>query len=300
MLSGRVVSIASRLARVAQPPSLLASLSSRAMSTAREAFPGAPQFDNVILEKAADGKVAVITLNRPRALNALSKGLMADLKEACAIADASDSVGAVVITGGEKIFAAGADIKEMKDNNMVDNLANNFLSNWTFLKDVKKPTIAAVNGYALGGGCEVAMMCDIMYASETAKFGQPEIKLGVIPGAGGTQRLTRAVGKAKAMEMNLTGRMMGAEEAKSYGLVAGVYPAGTVIDEAVKVGSEIAAMSKPIVAICKDAVNKTYEMTLSEGIDYERRMFHVCFGTEDQKEGMAAFAEKRQAEFKDR
>jgi len=172
----------------------------------------------------------------------------------------------------------------MKDNNMVDNLTNNFLGNWTFLADLKTPTIAAVNGYALGGGCEVAMMCDIMYASETAKFGQPEIKLGVIPGAGGTQRLTRAVGKAKSMEMNLSGRMMGADEAKIYGLVAKVCPAGSVIDEAVKLGSEIAGMSRPIVSICKDAVNKSYEMTLNEGVAYERRMFHACFGTEDQTE----------------
>lgn len=275
-------------------------VSLRRLTTTREAFPNSPAFDNVILEQAAGGKVAVITLNRPKALNALSRGLMADLKAACDLADKTESVGAVVVTGGEKVFAAGADIKEMQDNNMVDNLASNFLANWTFLKDVKKPTIAAVNGYALGGGCEVAMMCDIMYASETAKFGQPEIKLGVIPGAGGTQRLTRAVGKAKSMEMNLTGRMMGADEAKTYGLVAGVYPAGTVIDEAVKVGSEIAAMSQPIVSICKDAVNKSYEMTLGEGVEYERRMFHVCFGTEDQTEGMKAFVEKRKAEFKHR
>lgn len=294
MLSARLFAAGRRVAPAVRPAT------ARLFSSERATFPGSPAYDNVILEMAGSGKVAVITLNRPKALNALSAGLMADLKAACSLADETSSVGAVVITGGEKVFAAGADIKEMKDNNMVDNLRGDFLGNWTFLKDVKKPTIAAVNGYALGGGCEVAMMCDIMYASETAKFGQPEIKLGVIPGAGGTQRLTRAIGKAKSMEMNLSGRMMGADEAKSYGLVAGVYPKGTVIDEAVKLGEEIASMSQPIVAICKDAVNKSYEMALSEGIAYERRMFHVCFGTEDQTEGMHAFAEKRQAEFKHR
>jgi len=254
-------------------------------------------YENIIVEKA--GKVGVITLNRPKALNALNNPLMADVASALDSFKSDDSVGAIVLTGSEKAFAAGADIKFMKDLDLAHCLNNNFLAHWAVISDCPKPIIAAVNGFALGGGCEVAMMCDIMYAGTKAKFGQPEIKLGTIPGAGGTQRLTRAVGKSKAMELCLTGRFIGAEEAKDYGLVAGVFPPETLVDEAIKTGNEIAAMSKPVVIMCKEAVNKAYEQTLNEGLNTERRLFHASFGLKDRKEGMTAFSEKRDPAFVD-
>lgn len=254
-------------------------------------------YENVIVHRA--GKVGVIQLNRPKALNALSNPLMADV--ACALDGfvKDDTIGAVVLTGSDKAFAAGADIKFMKDIELAECVNTNFLAHWNFIARCPKPTIAAVNGFALGGGCEVAMMCDIMYCGDKAKFGQPEIKLGTIPGAGGTQRLTRAIGKSKAMELCLTGRFMGAAEAQQYGLVAGVFPPEELVNEAVKCGEEIAAMSKPVVTLCKEAVDKAYEQTLEEGLNFERRMFHTTFGLKDRKEGMTAFAEKRAAEFVD-
>jgi len=244
------------------------------------------------------GAVGVITLNRPKALNALCDQLMVELGAALRAFDADDSVGAIVLTGGEKAFAAGADIKEMKDKAFVDVVTDDFIGNrWETVLTIRKPVIAAVAGFALGGGCELAMMCDFILAADTAEFGQPEITLGVIPGAGGTQRLTRAVGKSKAMEMVLTGRRMTAQEAERAGLVSRVVPATELLDEAVKVAERIASLSRPAVAMAKDAVNRAFETTLSEGVRFERRLFQSCFALADQKEGMAAFAEKRKPAF---
>merc|ERR1712212_591083 len=240
-----------------------------------------------------NGRVALLTLNRPKALNALCSPLVTDLITALNHFDADDSVGAIVLTGSEKAFAAGADIKEMQHRDFASNYRENFLAWWSNITLVRKPIIAAVNGYALGGGCEVAMMCDIIYAGEKAKFGQPEITIGTIPGAGGTQRLTRAIGKSRAMEMNLTGNMINAQEANSYGLVSKVFPPETLVDEAIKTADKIASHSKLIVAMCKEATNKAYEQTLAEGLAYEKRVFHTTFGTNDRKEGMTAFVEKR-------
>jgi len=246
------------------------------------------------------GNVGLITLNRPKALNALNDQLITELAQALDAMEADDEVGAIVITGSEKAFAAGADIKEMADKTFMDVYAENFIETWQRLSACRRPTIAAVNGYALGGGCEIAMMCDIVLAGDGAKFGQPEITIGTIPGSGGTQRLTRAIGKAKAMDMCLTGRQMGAEEAERSGLVSRIFPAAELVDEAIKVGERIAHMSRPVVMMAKEAVNRAYETTLAEGILFERRLFHATFATEDQKEGMAAFVEKRQPDFKDR
>ena len=247
------------------------------------------------------GRVGLLTLNRPKALNALNDTLMDQLGAALLAFDADDGIGAIVITGSEKAFAAGADIGAMKDWSYMDVYGSEYITrNWETLKRVRKPVIAAVAGYALGGGCELAMMCDIIIAADTAKFGQPEIKLGVIPGAGGTQRLPRAVGKAKAMDMVLTSRMMAAEEAERAGLVSRVVPAGKMLDEAIEAATVIASMSLPSAMMAKECVNRAYEGTLAEGILFERRLFHSLFATEDQKEGMAAFVEKRAPSFKHR
>jgi len=237
--------------------------------------------------------VGLITLNRPKALNALCRQLMTELSQALTEFEGDKSIGAIVITGSEKAFAAGADIKEMQNNTYSDCITGNFLGNWTKVANTYKPTIAAVNGYALGGGCELAMMCDIIYAGDKARFGQPEIAIGTIPGAGGTQRLTRIIGKSKAMEMCLTGNMITAEEAEKSGLVSKIFPSDQVVGEAVKLGEKICTHSPLTVALCKESVNVAYESTLQEGLRFERRTFHATFSTKDQKEGMKAFAEKR-------
>lgn len=253
-------------------------------------------YENIILEKK--GKVALITLNRPKALNALSPELTKELTHALADLDADENIAALVITGNEKAFAAGADIKAMKDWDYMDVYKADFITKtWEGVSKFRKPTIAAVAGYALGGGCELAMMCDFILAADTAKFGQPEITLGTIPGAGGTQRLTRFVGKSKAMEMVLTGRMMDAAEAERSGLVSRIVPADQLLEEALKTANKIAEMSLPILMIAKESVNRSYESTLTEGVLFERRLFHSTFSTKDQKEGMAAFAEKRKPTF---
>jgi enoyl-CoA hydratase len=256
-------------------------------------------YETVILERK--GAVGLITLNRPQALNALSASLIRDLGAALDELEADAAIGAIVITGSDKAFAAGADIKEMADRTYMDVYLSDFITKgWERVGACRKPVVAAVAGYALGGGCEIAMMCDTIIAADTAKFGQPEITIGTIPGSGGTQRLTRAVGKAKAMEMCLTGRMMDAAEAERSGLVSRVVPAADLLDEALKVAGKIAAMSRPAVLMAKEAVNRAYETTLAEGIRFERRLFHSTFATEDQKEGMAAFIEKRKPAYKNR
>jgi enoyl-CoA hydratase len=253
-------------------------------------------YENIILEKK--GKVALITLNRPKALNALSPELTKELTHALADLEADEGIAALVITGNEKAFAAGADIKAMKDWDYMDVYKADFITKtWEGVSKFRKPTIAAVAGYALGGGCELAMMCDFILAADTAKFGQPEITLGTIPGAGGTQRLTRFVGKSKAMEMVLTGRMMDAAEAERSGLVSRIVPADQLLEEALKTANKIAEMSLPVLMIAKESVNRSYESTLTEGVLFERRLFHSTFATKDQKEGMAAFAEKRKPAF---
>jgi len=243
-------------------------------------------------------RVGLLTLNRPEALNALNDALMDELGAALLAFDADDGIGAIVITGNEKAFAAGADISAMKDLDYADVYRGDFITrNWETIRRVRKPVIAAVSGYALGGGCELAMMCDIIIAADKAKFGQPEIKLGIIPGAGGTQRLPRAVGKAKAMDLALTARMMDAAEAERAGLVSRVVPVDQVLDEAIAAATVIAAMSLPSVMMAKECINRAYESPLAEGMLFERRAFHSLFATQDQKEGMAAFAEKRPAVF---
>lgn len=253
-------------------------------------------YEHVIVE--TKNKVGVITLNRPKALNALCGALMDELETALDELEANDDIGCIVVTGSEKAFAAGADITEMKDMSYMDAYKADFITrNWERLARARKPTIAAVAGFALGGGCEVALMCDIIIAAETAKFGQPEITLGVPPGAGGTQRLARFIGKAKTMDMCLTGRMMGAEEAERAGLVARVVPADRLLDEALQAADKIAALSGPATMMVKEAVNRAFETTLAEGVRFERRLFHAAFATEDQKEGMAAFVEKRAAKW---
>lgn len=247
------------------------------------------------------GNVGVIQLNRPKALNALCAQLMDELGEALLAFDADPAVGAIVLTGNERAFAAGADIIEMKDKTYPETYFDDFIGKrWETILRVQKPVIAAVAGFALGGGCEVAMMCDIILAADTAKFGQPEINLGVIPGAGGSQRLTRAVGKSKAMEMVLTGRMMDATEAERANLVARVVPAADLMAEALKLGEKLASLSPVAIAMGKEAVNRAFESTLSEGVRFERRLFLSLFGTADQREGMAAFAEKRKPAFRRR
>ena len=242
--------------------------------------------------------VGLITLNRPDALNALSQELVGDLGQALDMFEADDEVGAIVLTGSEKAFAAGADIKEMQAKSWPDTFVDDFITNgWERIAQCRKPIVAAVAGFALGGGCEIALMCDFILAAETAQFGQPEIKIGVWPGAGGSQRLTRIIGKSKSMDMCLTGRIMDADEAERAGLVSRIIPVADLVDEAVKTAQKIATMSRPAAMMVKDVVNRAYETTLSEGVRYERRMFQACFGMPDQREGMAAFIEKRKPKF---
>ncbi len=255
-------------------------------------------YEHILTETT--GRVGIIRLNRPQALNALNLKLMEELAAAIDVFDADANIGCVLITGNEKAFAAGADIKEMADNDFIDVFLNNFAGTWDHAAHARKPLVAAVAGFALGGGCELAMQCDVVIAADNAKFGQPEIKLGVIPGIGGTQRLTRAVGKAKAMDLILTGRMMDATEAEKSGLVARVVPAADLMDEAMKVAGTIAGMSLPSVLLAKETVNRAFEGSLAEGVNFERRAFHSLFATQDQKEGMKAFVEKRKADWKNR
>ena len=256
-------------------------------------------YQNILTETR--GAVGVITLNRPDALNALSSPLMRELADALAVHEADDAVGAIVLTGSERAFAAGADIKEMRDKGWPGTYLEDFVTaDWEHVTRCRKPVVAAVAGFALGGGCELAMMCDFILAADTARFGQPEIALGVTPGAGGTQRLTRLVGKSKAMEMCLTGRMMNAEEAERAGLISRIVPPGELLEEAVRTAAKIASMSRPIAMMVKESVNAAYEVPLSQGVRLERRLFQATFGTNDQKEGMKAFVEKRDPDFANR
>ena len=254
-------------------------------------------YENIIVETR--GNVGLITLNRPKALNALSDALIREIGRALDVYEADPAIGAIVITGSDKSFAAGADIKEMQAKTWPDTYVADFITDgWERVAQCRKPVIAAVAGFALGGGCEIAMMCDFILAADNAQFGQPEIKIGVTPGAGGSQRLTRAVGKAKSMEMCLTGRMMGAEEAERAGLVSRIVPVAELVAEAVKTAQTIADMSRPAAMMVKEAVNRAFETTLSEGVRFERRLFQSTFGTPDQREGMAAFVEKRKPAYR--
>ena len=254
-------------------------------------------YENILTETR--GRVGLITLNRAKALNALNDALMDELGDALAKFDADENIGCIVITGNDKAFAAGADIGAMKNWSYMDVYKSGYITrNWERIRSVRKPVVAAVAGYALGGGCELSMMCDFTIAADTAKFGQPEIKLGVIPGAGGTQRLPRAVSKSKAMDMILTARMMDAAEAERAGLVSRVVPADKLLQEALAAANQICEYSLPVVMAAKESVNRAYETTLNEGVLFERRAFHSLFATEDQKEGMAAFVEKRKPKFK--
>ena len=256
-------------------------------------------YENILAEKR--GRVGLVTLNRPKALNALCAALVSELGQALDEFEADPGIGAIVLTGSEKAFAAGADIKEMASKSYMDVYFEDFITRgWERVTTCRKPIIAAVAGYALGGGCEVAMMCDFILAADTAKFGQPEIGLGTMPGAGGTQRLARFVGKSTAMELCLTGRMMDAAEAERCGLVSRVVPAAELVAEAMKTAEKIASMSLPATMMVKEAINRAFETSLAEGVRFERRLFHSTFATEDQKEGMAAFVEKRPARFKHR
>ncbi|MDT8842865.1 enoyl-CoA hydratase [Paraburkholderia fungorum] len=256
-------------------------------------------YENILVETR--GRVGLVTLNRPKALNALNDALMDELGTALREFDADDAIGAIVVTGSEKAFAAGADIGMMATYTYMDVYKGDYITrNWETVRSIRKPIIAAVAGFALGGGCELAMMCDIIFAADTAKFGQPEIKLGIMPGAGGTQRLPRAVSKAKAMDLCLTARFMDAAEAERAGLVSRVIPAVSLLDEAVAAAATIAEFPLPAVMMVKESVNRAYETTLAEGVHFERRLFHSLFATEDQKEGMAAFVEKRKPVFKHR
>ncbi len=256
-------------------------------------------YETLLIE--IEDQVGVITLNRPDARNALNNQLMEELSRALDEFEADDDIGCIVITGSSKAFAAGADIKEMQDLDYMTAYKDGFITrNWERVTTCRKPVIAAVAGYALGGGCELAMMCDFILAAENAKFGQPEINLGVMPGAGGTQRLTRFVGKSKAMEMCLTGRMMNAEEAERSGLVSRVVPSDALLDEAKKAAKAISLKSRPVVMLTKESVNSAYETMMAQGVQFERRLFHSLFATEDQKEGMDAFVEKRDPHFKNK
>jgi enoyl-CoA hydratase len=259
----------------------------------------APADQNVLVERR--GAVGIVTLNRPQALNALNAALMAELAAVLEDLEADPAIGALVVTGNDKAFAAGADVKEMVDKTYPETYLDDFITrDWERVAQCRKPVVAAVAGFALGGGCEIAMMCDIVVAADTARFGQPEIRLGTMPGAGGTQRLTRFIGKAKAMDLCLTGRMMDAAEAERAGLVSRIVPAADLVAEAVKIAAEISVMSRPIAMMVKEAVNRAYETTLAEGVRFERRVFHATFATEDRREGMTAFVEKRPPAFKHR
>ena len=255
-------------------------------------------FETILVETR--GKVGLITLNRPQALNALNRQIIGELNQALDAYEADANIGCIVLTGSAKAFAAGADIKEMAELTYPQIYVDDLFSDCDRVANRRKPIIAAVSGFALGGGCELALMCDFILAADNAKFGQPEINLGVLPGMGGTQRLTRAVGKAKAMELCLTGRLMGAEEAERAGVVARIVPQAELLDEALKVAAVIASKSIPVSMMVKESVNRAFEVSLSEGVRFERRVFHAAFATEDQKEGMAAFIAKREAQFKDR
>jgi enoyl-CoA hydratase len=255
-------------------------------------------YENILVE--THGRVGIVTLHRPKALNALNDALIGELGQALDAFESDAGIGCVVLTGSEKAFAAGADIREMQGLEFPQTYLQDFIMPWERLTRFRKPIVAAVAGFALGGGCELAMMCDLIIAADTAQFGQPEIKLGVIPGSGGTQRLTRAVGKSKAMDLVLTGRTMGAEEAERAGLVARVVPAAHLHEEALKVGETIAGMSLPAAMMAKESINRADETSLAEGIRFERRLFHSLFALADQKEGMAAFIEKRSPDFKHR
>ncbi|KAK7067308.1 putative enoyl-CoA hydratase, mitochondrial [Halocaridina rubra] len=280
-------------ARIRQSMSAVALVNGRCMSSA-------PSYDYLLVDKRGEsGCVGLVTLNRPKALNALSDPLMIELNSALQTLDADPTVAAIVITGSDKAFAAGADIKQMEDQQFVDCLKVNFLDHWNGITKIRKPVIAAVNGYALGGGCEVAMMCDIVLAGEKAKFGQPEIIIGTIPGSGGTQRLTKAVGKSRAMQMCLTGDMITAQQANDWGLVSSIHPPDKLVDEAIKLGERIATHSKVVVAVCKEAVNSSFELSLGEGVKFEKRLFHATFALNDRKEGMTAFVQKRKPNFTD-
>ena len=257
------------------------------------------KYENIILEKLIDINVAIVTFNRPTALNALNAALVTELGWALEDCDYDDKIDCIIITGSDKAFAAGADIKEMQAKNFSTVYLEDYITkDWERVTQCRKPVIAAVSGFALGGGCEMAMMCDFIIAADNAKFGQPEINLGIIPGSGGTQRLTRAVGKSKAMEMCLTGRMIDAIEAERSGLVARVVPLSELRNEAIKCAQTIASKSRPSVYMIKEAVNKAFETSLAEGVHLERRLFHACFATDDQKEGMQAFIDKRKPQFK--
>ncbi|AXE93655.1 enoyl-CoA hydratase [Paraburkholderia sp. DD10] len=256
-------------------------------------------YENILVETR--GRVGLVTLNRPKALNALNDALMDELGKALREFDDDDAIGAIVITGSEKAFAAGADIGMMSTYTYMDVYKGDYITrNWEAVRSIRKPIIAAVAGFALGGGCELAMMCDIIFAADSAKFGQPEIKLGIMPGAGGTQRLPRAVSKAKAMDLCLTARFMDAAEAERAGLVSRVIPAASLVEESIAAAATIAEFPLPAVMMVKESVNRAYETTLAEGVHFERRLFHSLFATEDQKEGMAAFVEKRKPVFKHR
>ncbi|XP_004450623.1 enoyl-CoA hydratase, mitochondrial isoform X1 [Dasypus novemcinctus] len=267
---------------------------------AQRSFAAGANFEYIITEKKGkNGTVGLIRLNRPKALNALCDSLVTELNQALDAFEDDPAIGAIVLTGGDKAFAAGADIKEMQDRTFQSCYSGKFLAHWDRLAHTKKPVIAAVNGYALGGGCELAMMCDIVYAGEKAQFAQPEILLGTIPGSGGTQRLTRAVGKSLAMEMVLTGDRISAQDAKQAGLVSKIFPVETVVEEAIRCAEKIASNSKIVVAIAKESVNAAFETTLAEGNRLEKKLFYSTFATEDRKEGMTAFVEKRKANFRD-
>ena len=255
-------------------------------------------YENILVETR--GAVGLVTLNRPKALNALCDALIRELGQALDAFEADDKIGAIVLTGSDRAFAARADIREMQDRSFIDVYLGDFIKSWERVTLCRKPVIAAVAGYALGGGCELAMMCDTIICTDSAKFGQPEINLGITPGAGGTQRLTRFVGKAKAMDMILTGRLMDAAEAERSGLVSRVVPAAQLVGEAVKMAAQIASLSRPAVLMAKEMINRAYETTLAEGVRFERRLFHSLFATEDQKEGMSAFVQKRKPNFRNR